>query len=151
MPRLQNNVSIRANRQAVFDITNDIARWPEYFDEYTDARILDSTRSGQFTALTFELSNSHSSWRSWRLLDHANYFAIAERQDPLYPFAYMHLRWSYEETSQGTDMTWTQDFELDHSFSRPLADVLTSMQSHTQQNQMNIKRFIETLTTIPVR
>lgn len=151
MPRLQNSVSIRANRQVVFDITNDIAKWPEYFDEYTHAAVLDRVRSGQFTTLTFELSTSLSTWRSWRLLDHINYFAIAERQDPLYPFAYMHLRWSYEETDEGTGMTWTQDFELDPKFGRPLVDVLKSMQSHTRQNQLNIKRHIESLSVDPRR
>lgn len=143
MPRLQNSISIRADRQRVFDITNDIPRWPEYFDEYVEAKVLTSTRMGQFTSLTFELSNSVSSWRSWRLLDHVNYFAIAERESPLFPFTYMHLRWSYAEAAQGTEMTWTQDFELDDRFDRPLPEVLNSMQMHTRQNQVNIKRFIE--------
>lgn len=42
MPRLQNSISIRAERQRVFDITNDIPRWPEYFDEYVEAKVLTS-------------------------------------------------------------------------------------------------------------
>lgn len=147
MPRLDNSITIDAPVQDVFDITNDIARWPEYFDEYTDAKVLDSVRSGQFTALTFELSNASSTWRSWRLLDHANHFAIAERRDPLFPFAFMHLRWSYAPHGTGTEMTWVQDFELDSKLDKPLAEVIENMQKHTRQNQLNIKEYIEGLSS----
>lgn len=145
MPRIANSIVIAAPKQMVFDITNDIERWPELFSEYRDSKILDASRSGRFTALTFELTNATATWKSWRLLDHENHFAIAERKVPLYPFVFMHLHWAYEQTTLGTEMTWTQDFELDPSVDRSLSDVVDGMQKHARQNQISIKNHIESL------
>ncbi|QUC61861.1 SRPBCC family protein [Streptomyces sp. A2-16] len=144
MPRIENAIVIGADAELVFDLTNDIARWSEIFDEYSDAKVLSEEREGRWTEIVFELTNEEgASWRSWRILDHRELVAVAERRDPLYPFRYMHLRWSYEPVPEGTAMTWVQDFELDEKFPVPLETVLERMNTHTRHNQAGIKRKIE--------
>jgi len=145
MPRIENSIVIDADPKWVFEVTNDIGRWPVLFNEYAGARVLSREEEGRFTEIFFELSNPEgSSWRSWRLLDHRTLTAVAERREPLYPFAYMHLRWSYEAAPEGgTRMTWVQDFELDPKFDVPLPTVLERMNRHTRENQGSIKQQIE--------
>ncbi|MGW7074125.1 SRPBCC family protein [Streptomyces sp. NPDC054866] len=144
MPRIENSVVIEADALSVFETTNDIARWPDLFDEYQHAKVVSQERDGRWTEILFELTNPEgSTWSSWRLLDHRELTAVAERRDPLFPFRYMHLRWSYRQVPEGTLMTWVQDFEVDDAFDVPLPTVVERMQLHTRQNQAGIKRKIE--------
>jgi aromatase len=144
VPRIENSIDINADVYRVFDVTNDIARWPEIFSEYSAAKVISEEREGRYTEIIFELANSEgASWRSWRLLDHRGLTAIAERRDPLYPFEYMHLKWTYEPVPGGTRMTWVQDFELDNKVDVPLSTVLERMVAHTKQNQGAIRDKIE--------
>ncbi|MEU5996847.1 SRPBCC family protein [Streptomyces sp. NPDC047197] len=144
MPRIENSVVIEADAQRVFEITNDIGRWPDLFDEYSHAKVVSEERDGRWTEILFELTNPEgSTWSSWRLLDHRELTAVAERRDPLFPFRYMHLKWSYRQVPEGTLMTWVQDFEVDDAFDVPLPTVVERMQLHTRQNQAGIKRKIE--------
>jgi aromatase len=144
VPRIENSIVIEADPQHVFDITNDIARWSEIFNEYSKAEVVSQERDGRWTEIVFQLTNEEgSSWRSWRLLDHRELVAVAERRDPLFPFGYMHLKWTCTPVPGGTRMTWIQDFELDEKFTVPLPTVLERMQLHTRQNQAGIKQKIE--------
>jgi aromatase len=144
MPRIQNSIEIKADVHRVFDITNDIARWSDIFNEYSAATVISQEREGRYTEIIFELTNAEGeSWRSWRLLDHRELTAIAERRDPLYPFEYMHLKWTYQPVSDGTRMTWVQDFELDAKFGVPLGTVVERMVTHTKQNQRTIRDKVE--------
>ncbi|MGW5863168.1 SRPBCC family protein [Streptomyces sp. NPDC055239] len=144
MPRIENSVVIEADAQRVFEVTNDIGRWPDLFDEYNHAKVVSEEREGRWTEILFELTNPEgSTWSSWRLLDHRELTAVAERRDPLFPFRYMHLKWSYQQVPEGTLMTWVQDFEVDEGFDVPLPTVVERMQLHTRQNQAGIKRKIE--------
>jgi aromatase len=144
MPRIENSIVINAEPLTVFEITNNIARWSEIFNEYSDAKVISTEHEGRYTELVFELTNKDgATWQSWRLLDHRKLVAIAERQDPLYPFRYMHLKWTYEQVDQGTRMTWIQDFELDEKFDTPLPTAVERMVAHTRENQQGIKEKIE--------
>ena len=144
MPHIENSIIIQESPEKVFAITNDIDRWPVLFDEYSGARVVRREAEGRFTKLIFQLSNAEGrSWQSWRLLDHKELVAIAEREEPLFPFLYMHLKWSYAPVTGGTKMTWMQNFELDPAFQTPVEIAIENMQIHTQQNQKHIKRLIE--------
>jgi aromatase len=100
--------------------------------------------AGRFTRLVFRLRNLEGGeWQSWRILDHDLLMAIAERDEPLYPFRYMHLKWTYEPVADGTLMTWTQDFEIDPALGIPEPEVTARMNAHGQGNQQRIKELIE--------
>jgi len=144
MPRIQHSVTIDRPPAEVFAITNDIDRWRELFNEYNESRVISREPAGRYTKLVFRLKNMEGAeWQSWRLLDHEGLVAIAEREEPLFPFRYMHLKWTYTPSGQGTLMTWTQDFEIDPKFELPEAVAVQRMDAHGRENQLRIKGIIE--------
>ena len=140
MAHTKNSITINAPYDRVFDITNDIERWPELFEEYTEGKILN--REGN--KITFQLTNNQgNSWRSSRILDKENKVCTAQREDPLFPFTYMNLKWTYEEGEEGVQMTWEQDFEMDPKakFNNTQAEDLIN--KHSVENMKRIKELIE--------
>ena len=144
MPQIQHKVQIARPPAEVFAVTNDIDNWRVLFNEYNESEVLRREEAGRFTKLVFRLRNKEgAAWQSWRLLDHHDLVAVAQRQDPLYPFVYMHLTWTYQPVDGGTLMTWTQDFELDPGLDVPLETVVARMDAHGRENQLRIKGLIE--------
>jgi aromatase len=144
MPRTQHSIEIARPPREVFDITNDIDRWSVLFNEYESSEVLEREEAGRFTKLLFRLKNKQGAeWQSWRILDHEALTAIAERDRPLFPFLYMHLKWTYLPAGAGTLMTWTQDFELDPACDVEESVAVGRMDAHAQDNQQRIKQLIE--------
>ncbi|MEN3304431.1 MAG: aromatase [Micromonosporaceae bacterium] len=144
MPQIQHSVQIARPPAEVFAVTNDIDNWRVLFNEYNESEVLRREEAGRFTKLVFRLRNKEgAAWQSWRLLDHQDLVAVAQREDPLHPFLYMHLTWTYRAVDGGTLMTWTQDFELDPALELPLATVVARMDAHGRDNQVRIKGLIE--------
>ncbi len=144
MPRIQHSMHINRPPAEVFEVTNDVDNWQVLFNEYSQSQVVKREEAGRFTKLVFRLrSREGGEWQSWRLLDHQELVAIAEREEPLYPFKYMHLKWTYTPTPEGTLMTWTQDFELDPDLDVPEPVVVERMDGHGRENQQRIKQLIE--------
>ena len=101
--------------------------------------------AGRFNQALFRLKNSEGAeWQSWRILDHQELIAIAERDHPVFPFRYMHLEWTYVRAEGGgTEMTWTQYFEIDPAFEVPQEVAVQRMDAHGRENQKRIKQIIE--------
>jgi aromatase len=140
MAHTRNSIFINAPYGSVFDITNDIERWPELFDEYSSAKIL--SREGN--KITFQLTNKEGkSWRSSRILDKPGYKCTASREEPMFPFKYMDLLWTYVEKDGGVEMTWEQDFSMDEK--APVDDKTAEarINEHSKKNMMRIKEIIE--------
>ena len=144
MPQARASITIRGNADQIFATTNDIARWPELFKEYSHARVLSLQRDGRFAKLEFELTNEEGqTWQSWRILDFQERVAIAQRGTPKFPFLYMHLTWSYEPVEDGVLMTWIQDFEMDPKAPVTNEQALARMVNHMQANQAHFKQVLE--------
>lgn len=144
MPRIQHSIEILKPPAEVFAITNDIDNWKVLFNEYGHSEVIKREDAGRFTRLVFRLRDqTGSEWQSWRILDHETLTAIAEREEPLFPFRYMHLKWTYEPVADGTLMTWTQDFEIDPGFELKEQTVVARMNAHGIGNQQRIKELIE--------
>jgi aromatase len=144
MPRIQHEICIERPPAEVFTLTNDIDNWHTLFNEYGSSRVIKREDAGRFTKLVFRLRNNEGAeWQSWRILDTVDLVAIAEREEPLFPFTYMHLRWTYTPVDGGTRMTWTQDFELDPAVGMPTSAVVARMDAHGRENQQRIKKIIE--------
>ena len=103
------SVVINAPYDKVFDMSNDISRWKEFFKEYTDSEVLKK----EGNKLVFKLTHENGrSWTSYRLLFKEDKFAYASRVEPMAPFEFMKIIWLYREVEGGIEMTWIQDFKM---------------------------------------
>jgi aromatase len=144
MPRIQHSILIDSAPKTVFEVTNDIDRWTELFDSYVVSEVLTREDAGRFSKLTFRLRNTEGQeWRSWRILDHLELVSISEREEPRYPFTFMHLRWVYLSEDGGTRMIWILDFELDPDLAEREQTMIEHMDDHGRQNQLRLKSMLE--------
>ncbi|CAL9500207.1 SRPBCC family protein [Streptomyces sp. enrichment culture] len=109
----ENTVTIDAPLDLVWEMTNDVASWPELFSEYASAEIL--AREGD--TVRFRLTTRPDpdgtswSWVSERTADPATRTVRAHRVETG-AFAYMWIFWQYRATDEGTELRWVQDFEM---------------------------------------
>ena len=142
MGHTRNSIVINAPYGLTFDISNDIPRWTELFgSEYSKAEILE--RQGD--EITFRLTDDENkSWVSKRWLYKDLKFAYASRHEPMFPFRYMKIMWLYNETPEGVEMIWIQDFALDPKFTKfSEAQIEGFINKHSQDNLQIFKRIIE--------
>ena len=96
MAHTVNSVVISAPYEKVFDSSNDIARWKEFFKEYTNSEVLNT----EGNKITFRLTHENgNSWVSYRLLFKEDKFAYASKVEPMFPFEYMKIIWLYREVA----------------------------------------------------
>lgn len=135
-----NSIVINASYDKVFDVSNDINRWKEIFDEYKESVITNR----EDNKITFKLTNQEGqTWQSWRLLFKDKKFCYAEREEPKFPFKYMKLVWLYREVPDGTEMTWIQHFTMDEKAKFNDEQVEGFINKHSQDNLLRMKQIIE--------
>jgi len=142
MGHTRNAITINAPYSLVFDISNTIERWTELFGkEYVKAEVLE--RKGN--EITFRLTDDENkSWVSKRWLFKELKFAYACRHEPMFPFKYMKIVWLYNETPDGVQMVWMQDFELDPKFTKFSAEQIEGfINAHSKDNLKIFKDVIE--------
>ncbi|MEU5539456.1 SRPBCC family protein [Streptomyces sp. NPDC020362] len=109
----QNEITIAAPLDLVWDMTNDLERWPQLFSEYASVEIL--SREGKKTTFRLTMHPDDNgtvwSWVSEREPDREK-LTVKARRVETGPFAHMDILWQYEEVSAGTRMVWTQDFAM---------------------------------------
>jgi aromatase len=110
-----NSIVIDAPRDFVWERMMDVESWPTLYTEYSKAEIL--SRDGntiQFRLTTHpdpEYGGQVWSWVSERTADPETYTSQSHRIETG-PFEYMKIRWSFEESPEGTVMRWIQDFSM---------------------------------------
>ncbi|MCM8773624.1 MAG: polyketide cyclase [Candidatus Omnitrophica bacterium] len=136
-----NSIIINTSYDKVFDISNDIERWPELFGgEYKEAKIIKRDNN----KITFLLTDREGrSWRSFRLLFKDKYFTYAEREEPKFPFKYMKIIWLYTPKDEGIEMTWIQHFEMDEKAKFTDKQVEELINKHSKDNLKIFKEVIE--------
>ncbi|MEU2773227.1 SRPBCC family protein [Streptomyces sp. NPDC007162] len=109
----QNEITIAAPVDLVWDMTNDVANWPQLFSEYASAEILAEEGNKVTFRLTMHPDDNGKvwSWVSERETDRPN-LTVKARRVETGPFAHMDIHWRYEEVPAGTRMVWTQDFAM---------------------------------------
>jgi aromatase len=142
MGHTRNSIIINAPYPVVFDISNHIERWTELFGkEYVKAEVLE--RKGN--EITFRLTDDENkSWVSKRWLYKDLKFAVASRHDPMFPFRYMKIIWLYNETPEGVEMIWIQDFDMDPKFTKFTPQQIEGfINEHSVHNMKIFKEVIE--------
>ena len=109
----ENEITIPAPLDLVWDITNDLEDWPRLFSEYASVEIL--SREGETTTFRLTMHPDENgkvwSWVSERVTDRAARTVRARRVETG-PFEFMDIRWMYEEVPGGTLMRWQQEFAM---------------------------------------
>lgn len=109
----ENEITVAAPLDLVWDVTNDIENWPDLFSEYASVDILE--RAGDTTTFRLTMHPDENgtvwSWVSERTTDRKGRKVTARRVETG-PFQHMNIRWEYSEVAGGTRMHWTQDFAM---------------------------------------
>lgn len=139
-----NSIVIAAPFDLVWEMTNDIAAWPELFSEYASAEIIERRDGAVRFRLTTRPDDDGTSW-SWvseRIPSRRTRTVRAYRVETG-PFSYMDILWEYTPTDDGVQMRWVQDFQMKPD--APLDDTaMTKYLNHNTTIQMNrIKNLIE--------
>jgi len=140
MAHTVNSIVINASYEKVFDLSNDISRWKEYFNEYTESEVIEKTDNKLVFKLTHQNGNS---WTSYRLLFKDDKFAYASRVEPMFPFEYMKIVWLYRDVEGGIEMTWIQDFKMDKGAKFTDSQVEEIINKHSTTNLRRFKEIIE--------
>ena len=140
MAHTVNSIVINAPYEVIFDISNDISRWKELFEEYTASDILETKDNKIVFKLTHQSGNS---WKSYRLLFKEDKFTYACRVEPMFPFEYMKIIWLYREVEGGVQMTWIQDFKMDSKAKYNDSQVEELINKHSRENLKLFKEIIE--------
>jgi aromatase len=136
----ENSIRIAAPFDLVWDVTNDLAGWPDLFTEYASAEVLE--RHGPTVRFRLTMHPDEEgrvwSWVSERTPDKERREVRARRVEPG-PFEFMEIFWRYEEDADGVLMTWVQDFAM-----RPTAPVddegMTARINANSRIQMDVIR-----------
>ena len=140
MAHTANSIVINAPYDKIFDISNDISRWKELFEEYTASDVLETKDN----KITFQLTHKNgNSWKSYRLLFKEDKFTYACKIEPMFPFEYMKIIWLYRQTEDGIEMVWIQDFKMDKGAKFTDEQVEKMMNEHSQVNLKRFKEIIE--------
>lgn len=118
-----NSIFIAAPLDHVWQMTNDLANWPNLFTEYASVDILERRDDSYFLfrlAMHPDAEGRVWSWVSERTLDAVAHRVSARRVEPG-PFEFMDIEWTYQPVTGGTTMRWVQDFRM-----RPTAPVDTA-------------------------
>lgn len=119
---VDNSIVINADLDLVWNVTNDVERWPELFTEYSAAEIIE--RDGDTVRFRLSMHPDENgtvwSWVSERKADRATRHVVARRVEPG-PFEFMNIEWAYSTEESGTRMRWVQDFRM-----RPEAPIDTA-------------------------
>ncbi|MFJ3124869.1 SRPBCC family protein [Streptomyces sp. NPDC086993] len=109
----ENEITIAAPLELVWDVTNDLENWPRLFSEYAAVEIIERDGDSTTFRLTMHPDDNDKvwSWVSERTVDRATRTVRARRVEPG-PFQHMNIRWEYSEVPGGTRMRWAQDFAM---------------------------------------
>ncbi|MFD9907948.1 SRPBCC family protein [Streptomyces sp. NPDC059063] len=107
-------IVIDAPMELVWDMTNDVASWPDLFTEYADVQILEQSGDTVRFRLTMHPDDDgvQRSWVSERTVDPRTHTVRAHRVETG-PFTYMNIFWEYRAVpASGVKMRWVQDFHV---------------------------------------
>jgi len=145
---VDNSVLIAADLDLVWDVTNEVERWPELFTEYADAQIIRRDGDTVRFRLTMHPDGNGQvwSWVSERTMDRPGRRVTARRVEPG-PFEFMDIEWTYAAENGGTRMRWIQDFRMRPNAPIDTAAMTLRLNANTLVQMEVIRRKLEQLAT----
>lgn len=142
----ENSIHIDADLSLVWQVTNDLERWPQLFTEYASVRVLehhDQTFRFRLTMHPDDQGNAWS-WISERTLDSESRRVTARRVE-LGWFEYMHITWTYAAEDRGTRMRWVQDFAMNPQSPVDVSQMTDRINTNTVVQMAHIRDEVEIL------
>jgi aromatase len=120
---VEHDIVIDAPMDLLWEITNDVERWPDMITEYAAVEILERRgNTVRFRLTTHPDENGNVwSWVSERTPDPVARTVRARRVETG-PFEFMHIAWDYTPVPDGIRMRWMLDFRV-----KPTAPFTTAM------------------------
>ena len=139
-----NSIVVDAPMELVWEMTNDVASWPELFSEYAAAEILERDGDTVRFRLTLRPDDDGNvwSWVSERTPDPVSRTVRARRIETG-PFEFMNLHWTYAETDGGVEMRWRQEFEVRPGLPFGNAEMAERLNTNTRREMARIKELVE--------
>lgn len=139
-----NSVIVRAPMDLVWEMTNDLASWPELFSEYAAAEIIEQAGPTIVFRLTMHPDENGRvwSWVSERTADEGTRTVSSHRVETGV-FEFMNIRWEYEAITDGVRMRWIQDFHMKPDAPIDDAAMTERMNRNTLVQMGRIKEIIE--------
>ncbi|MEU8530279.1 SRPBCC family protein [Streptomyces sp. NPDC048629] len=144
MAATDNSIVVAAPMDLVWDMTNDVASWPQLFSEYAAAEILERDGATLRFRLTLHPDENGQvwSWVSERTPDPETRTVRARRIETG-PFEFMDLYWTYEQTDAGVEMRWRQEFEVREGLPFGNAEMTDRLNTNTRREMARIKDLVE--------
>jgi aromatase len=143
---VDNSILIRAGFDLVWDVTNEIERWPELFTEYASVQVI--ARTGNTVRFRLAMHPDENgkvwSWVSERVMDRQRGRVLARRVEPG-PFEFMDIEWTYTPEGDGTRMRWIQDFRMRPDAPIDTAAMAERINTNTAIQMDAIRRKVEQL------
>ncbi|MET9699781.1 SRPBCC family protein [Streptomyces sp. NPDC006529] len=135
-----NEITVKAPVDLVWEMTNDLPNWPRLFSEYASIDILEE--AGDTTRFRLAMHPDENgvvwSWVSERTVDRDG-LTVRARRVETGPFAHMNIHWEYAPVPGGTRMRWVQDFAMKPE--APIDDAgMTDRINHNSRIQMELIR-----------
>lgn len=138
------SIVIDAPMDLVWEMTNDVASWPELFSEYAKAEILHREGDTVRFRLTMHPDENGNAW-SWvseRTTNPRTRTVQAHRVETGW-FEYMHIMWEYREVPGGVEMRWIQDFRMKPDSPVSLEEMTRRIETNTPIQMKLIKEKVE--------
>ncbi|WP_406861070.1 SRPBCC family protein [Streptomyces sp. HUAS MG47] len=144
MAATDNSIVVDAPMDLVWDMTNDVASWPQLFSEYAAAEILERDGATLRFRLTLHPDENGQvwSWVSERTPDPETRTVRARRIETG-PFEFMDLYWTYEQTEAGVEMRWRQEFKVREGLPFGDAEMAERLNTNTRREMARIKGLVE--------
>jgi ribosome-associated toxin RatA of RatAB toxin-antitoxin module len=147
MPRVQNEITIAANVETVYQTAKDVERFPEFMPDVKSIRVLERSDEGQRTVVEwvgliqeFKTTIKWVEEDRWDDAAHTCDFTLVRGDFKTYGG-----QWRFEPTPDGTRFTSTVDYEYDIPLIGPLIKglILKKMGENVDRLQAALKERIE--------
>jgi aromatase len=137
-------VVIAAPYERVWEMTNDLERWPTLFSEYSSVEILERRGRTVRFRLTMhpDAQGNCWSWISERTPNPDTGTVLAHRVETGW-FVHMHIRWDYERVRGGVLLRWRQAFAMRQDSPVSLEEMHQRIDAGSPVQMSRIKAAIE--------
>jgi len=140
MPIIKHSLVVNTPATFAYAISNDVEQWPRFLEDYSSVTTISVEGRKRYFRIQHAIGNE---WTFWRITEPSLLFAYTERYEPMLPFKYVHIIWTYVPNDESTEFIWDLEFELENGSIDEENQWTERLTSHTVRNHHKMKDFIE--------